>query len=78
MKDIVESLKMNATSSLNRTEEIGTEISKLEDRLQDVANSSRHSRIDADHANSIMLRLKAVQMETLSVSVISLNLVAFH
>ncbi|KAK3796923.1 hypothetical protein RRG08_032228 [Elysia crispata] len=68
LKDLVESLKMNATSSLNSTENIRNEISDIESRLRDLVNSSRYSQANADATMSIIQRLNAVQLESLSQS----------
>ena len=62
---------MNATSSLNSTENIRNEISDIESRLRDLVNSSRYSQANADATMSIIQRLNAVQLESLSVGVIS-------
>ncbi|RUS82429.1 hypothetical protein EGW08_009817 [Elysia chlorotica] len=66
LKDFVESLKTNATSGLNSSEEIGKQIYDFESRLRDLVNSSSYSQTNADSAQSIIQRLNAVQVENLS------------
>ncbi|GFS13654.1 laminin subunit alpha, partial [Elysia marginata] len=68
LKDLVESLKMNASTSVNRTEAIGNNISDIESRLQDLANSSSISQANIDSTMSMIARLKAAGMRHLMIS----------
>ncbi|GFO21134.1 laminin subunit alpha-3 [Plakobranchus ocellatus] len=67
-KNQIENMTMEAESSLNQVTELDAKILDIEERLQDLDNSSRSSENDADTAMSTTRRLKAVQLEELAES----------